>query len=197
MRIWSYSYVGSDPWQLAGWVTSRHELILSPCLHHAYPYPILAYPFHLLGNFSDHAGPAAVGQQGTILSGWKLDEAISEVQPLGDQVPELYQVAAVRHVPLRIPLHERERRVLRNKKTSSGSNILLSIGRTIAGSITAQQIRTQLAPGADPEKLQEEGHESQWCPYLYPPPPPKKKKLNGFRPLYFGEARGVPDWCSC
>ena len=37
----------------------------------------------------------------------------------------------------------------------------------------------------DPEKnLQGEGHESQWCPYLYP----KFKKLNGFRTLYFGGA---------
>ena len=35
--------------------------------------------------------------------------------------------------------------------------------------------------GADPEKLQGEGHESQWSL-----PIPKIQKLNGFRPLYFG-----------
>ena len=111
----------------------------STCHYLCSPAPILAYPSHLLGNLSDHAGPGTIVQQGAVLSGRKWGEVIGEVQSIGDQVPQLDQVPAVRNVSLHVWLDVHERRVLRDKGTGNGSKVLQSKGRTI-GSVTAHQI---------------------------------------------------------
>ena len=39
-------------------------------------------------------------------------------------------------------------------------------------------VSRDLDAGADPEKLQGEGHESQWCPYLYPKLKKKTQRIS-------------------
>ena len=59
------------------------------------------------------------------------------------------------------------------------------VGRTATCVGFREISREMLWPtGADPGKLQGEGHESKWCPYLYP----KIKNSTDFRPLNFGGA---------
>ena len=106
-------------------------------------------------------------------------------------------------------------------RVGQGRKVMGRTGRRHEASAVGQ-CRTGLSRGGS-RKLQGDGHESQWCPYLFP----KIQKLNTFRPLYFGgalfsvyfiifsnffqtwpvvplldrwcpwKASGASDWCPC